>query len=127
MSHHTAAKLSRSIISQLGTRGFSTASVNTSEIAQTFARLRPAFAIRNLSTSVSPNGSPKDEKNNSINSDKSQNDKIIPSYWGVAPAKLTKEDGSAWKWNCFTVSVFVIVVKFIAKTNYLANFNMLQI
>ncbi|XP_031266718.1 ubiquinol oxidase 2, mitochondrial-like [Pistacia vera] len=97
MSHHAAAKLSRSIISQLGTRGFS---VNIFETTQTFARLRPAFAIRNLSTSVSPSGSPKDEKNNSINSDK-QNDKIIPSYWGMAPAKLTKEDGSAWKWNCF--------------------------
>ena len=101
MNHHTAAKLSRSIISQLGTRGFSTASINTSETAQTFDRLRHAFAIRNLSTSVSPSGSPKDEKNNSISSDKSQNDKMIASYWGVAPAKVTKEDGSAWKWNCF--------------------------
>ncbi|KAM7510672.1 hypothetical protein LguiB_009547 [Lonicera macranthoides] len=25
----------------------------------------------------------------------------IVSYWGVAPPKVTKEDGSAWRWNCF--------------------------
>lgn len=111
MNHQAAAKLSRSIISQLGTRSFSTASVSSSETAQAFARLRPAFIIRNLSTSASLGGSPKDEKNNSVSSeDKSPNDKIIASYWGVAPANLTKEDGSAWKWNCFRVSVFVIIV-----------------
>jgi len=26
---------------------------------------------------------------------------IVNSYWGVAPANITKEDGTAWKWNCF--------------------------
>jgi ubiquinol oxidase len=25
----------------------------------------------------------------------------IVSYWGVDPPKVTKHDGSAWKWNCF--------------------------
>ncbi|CAA0383312.1 Ubiquinol oxidase 1a [Arabidopsis thaliana] len=28
-------------------------------------------------------------------------DKGIASYWGVEPNKITKEDGSEWKWNCF--------------------------
>lgn len=27
----------------------------------------------------------------------------ITSYWGVAPNKITKEDGTEWKWNCFRV------------------------
>jgi ubiquinol oxidase len=26
---------------------------------------------------------------------------IVNSYWGVAPTKIVKEDGSAWKWNSF--------------------------
>ncbi|KAF5191821.1 Alternative oxidase 3 protein [Thalictrum thalictroides] len=25
----------------------------------------------------------------------------IASYWGVGPSKITKEDGSEWKWHCF--------------------------
>nr|AUB29348.1 mitochondrial alternative oxidase 1a [Olea europaea] len=29
------------------------------------------------------------------------NNKGIVSYWGVEPAKITKEDGSEWRWNCF--------------------------
>ncbi|PWA52796.1 ubiquinol oxidase 1 [Artemisia annua] len=27
--------------------------------------------------------------------------KEITSYWGVPPSRLTKEDGTEWKWNCF--------------------------
>lgn len=27
----------------------------------------------------------------------------VPSYWGVRPAKVMREDGSAWPWNCFMV------------------------
>ncbi|KAL8040582.1 hypothetical protein ABFX02_10G107900 [Erythranthe guttata] len=29
------------------------------------------------------------------------NNKEIMSYWGVEPAKITREDGSEWRWNCF--------------------------
>jgi ubiquinol oxidase len=25
------------------------------------------------------------------------------SYWGVAPTRLVKEDGTEWKWSCFRV------------------------
>ncbi|KAI3468532.1 hypothetical protein Pfo_025195 [Paulownia fortunei] len=27
--------------------------------------------------------------------------KEILSYWGVEPAKVTKQDGTEWRWNCF--------------------------
>lgn len=29
----------------------------------------------------------------------------ISSYWGVAPKVQFKEDGTPWKWTCFTVSL----------------------
>ncbi|EHA8589318.1 ubiquinol oxidase 2, mitochondrial-like [Cocos nucifera] len=28
-------------------------------------------------------------------------EKAVVSYWGMAPAKLFKEDGTEWKWSCF--------------------------
>ena len=27
----------------------------------------------------------------------------VESYWGVTRTSVTKEDGSAWPWNCFMV------------------------
>uniref|UniRef100_M8BTK1 Ubiquinol oxidase n=1 Tax=Aegilops tauschii TaxID=37682 RepID=M8BTK1_AEGTA len=30
-----------------------------------------------------------------------QGEKEAASYWGVAPARLVKEDGTEWKWSCF--------------------------
>ncbi|PWA52795.1 ubiquinol oxidase 1 [Artemisia annua] len=32
---------------------------------------------------------------------KGNDNKEITSYWGVPPSRLTKEDGTEWKWNCF--------------------------
>ncbi|KAI9162645.1 hypothetical protein LWI28_029167 [Acer negundo] len=32
---------------------------------------------------------------------KLSNKAIVSSYWGIYPSTVTKEDGSAWKWNCF--------------------------
>ncbi|XP_024032279.1 ubiquinol oxidase 2, mitochondrial-like [Morus notabilis] len=26
---------------------------------------------------------------------------VVVSYWGVSPSKITKEDGTEWKWSCF--------------------------
>ncbi|XP_016728644.1 ubiquinol oxidase 1a, mitochondrial isoform X2 [Gossypium hirsutum] len=30
-----------------------------------------------------------------------KDDKEIVSYWGLDPTKVSKEDGSPWKWTCF--------------------------
>ncbi|KAI5438286.1 Alternative oxidase, partial [Lathyrus oleraceus] len=38
--------------------------------------------------SAGANGGNKDEKG-------------IMSYWGIHPSKITKQDGTEWKWNCF--------------------------
>nr|Q07185.1 RecName: Full=Ubiquinol oxidase 1, mitochondrial; AltName: Full=Alternative oxidase 1; Flags: Precursor [Glycine max]CAA48653.1 alternative oxidase [Glycine max]prf//2004454A respiratory chain terminal oxidase [Glycine max] len=29
-------------------------------------------------------------------------EKVIVSYWGIQPSKITKKDGTEWKWNCFS-------------------------
>ncbi|CAH2053030.1 unnamed protein product [Thlaspi arvense] len=46
---------------------------------------------------------PKKTENESIGGDAGGNkgEKGIASYWGVEPNKITKEDGTEWKWNCF--------------------------
>ncbi|KAJ6672815.1 ALTERNATIVE OXIDASE [Salix viminalis] len=33
--------------------------------------------------------------------DKAEEKNAIVSYWGVPPSRVTKEDGTEWKWNCF--------------------------
>nr|TKR79145.1 hypothetical protein D5086_0000274840 [Populus alba] len=33
--------------------------------------------------------------------DKAEEKHAIVSYWGVPPSRVTKEDGTEWKWNCF--------------------------
>lgn len=37
-------------------------------------------------------------------------EKGITSYWGVGPTKVTKQDGTEWKWTCFRVRAYVLVV-----------------
>lgn len=32
-----------------------------------------------------------------------KDNKGVVSYWGVERAKVTKEDGSEWRWSCFRV------------------------
>lgn len=33
--------------------------------------------------------------------DVNKDEKGIVSYWGVPPSRITKEDGTEWKWSCF--------------------------
>lgn len=33
-------------------------------------------------------------------------DNAVVSYWGVSPAKVSKEDGTDWKWNSFRVHTY---------------------
>ncbi|KAL3498009.1 hypothetical protein ACH5RR_040741 [Cinchona calisaya] len=46
-------------------------------------------------TSSAPTGRVADGTNDQANN------KTIISYWGVAPSKITDEDGSPWRWNSF--------------------------
>ncbi|KAH8492097.1 hypothetical protein H0E87_021618 [Populus deltoides] len=35
--------------------------------------------------------------------------KEIVSYWGVPPSRVTKEDGTEWKWNSFRIDLVLMV------------------
>ncbi|CAD5324318.1 unnamed protein product [Arabidopsis thaliana] len=36
-----------------------------------------------------------------VNDQGNKGEQLIVSYWGVKPMKITKEDGTEWKWSCF--------------------------
>lgn len=38
---------------------------------------------------------------------------VVVSYWGVSPSKITKEDGTEWKWSCFRVSFYFYFLFFV--------------
>lgn len=50
---------------------------------------------------VKPNGD--GEKQSAAESSNDGGDKRIASYWGVPPSRVTKEDGTEWRWRCFRV------------------------
>lgn len=35
------------------------------------------------------------------NDDGASGNKDVPSYWGIKPQQVKKDDGTPWKWNCF--------------------------
>ncbi|KAJ6881527.1 hypothetical protein NC651_028193 [Populus alba x Populus x berolinensis] len=41
--------------------------------------------------------------------DKAEEKNAIVSYWGVPPSRVTKEDGTEWKWNCFRIDLVLMV------------------
>lgn len=115
MSRHAATKLSSLFLQQLGPRLLLTTPTYT-EISKIISRpaatnigtwaKTPMLHVRNMTTLPT---TPEEEKNqaqaNSTSSINGQGEKAIVSYWGVNPPKLTKEDGSAWKWNCFRICI----------------------
>lgn len=36
-----------------------------------------------------------------------KDEKGVMSYWGIQTSKVTKQDGTEWKWNCFRVWIYV--------------------
>ncbi|KAM7256816.1 hypothetical protein ACFE04_012557 [Oxalis oulophora] len=103
MSRNGATRLSTLLLKQAGPRFFSTSSVSqyassgssiirpggTSIGGQ--AKFLTIFGVRNMTSSVE-----QEKKSTETN-----NKAIVSSYWGVQPPQIVKEDGSAWKWNCF--------------------------
>ncbi|KAJ6703830.1 UBIQUINOL OXIDASE 3 MITOCHONDRIAL [Salix viminalis] len=99
MSQSTATKVSRLVLGQLGPRflsnttGFSRPTTTGMSSAK-FA----SYGVRGWSASA-PSVKPSEEEKPKAFA--TEDGKLIVSYWGVAPPKITKEDGTAWKWNCF--------------------------
>ncbi|KAL5724605.1 ubiquinol oxidase (non-electrogenic) [Ranunculus cassubicifolius] len=87
------------LLKQLGPRLFSTTTTIRSvrgvpSLMEAHSRLIPAIGVR-FGSSVAL------EKENKTAVNGSDNNTMIASYWGVGPPKVTKEDGTEWKWNCF--------------------------
>ncbi|CAN6884327.1 unnamed protein product, partial [Brassica oleracea] len=118
MMSRGGAKAASSLVKAARPRLFSTATTSTirSMSHETSHLLRPAVAdlamggVRFASTvtlgekTTTTDANPKKaEKESSTGGEAGGNKggKGIASYWGVEPSKITKEDGTEWKWNCF--------------------------
>lgn len=107
MSGRVGTKMTGLLVRQLGPRLFYTSRFGN--FADGVSNPGPtAFGLaRNWSTLAS--GVAKEEKPvaqppvSAAAEDENNNGLGIVSYWGVSPPKVTKEDGSAWRWNCFRV------------------------
>ncbi|KAJ0970894.1 hypothetical protein J5N97_018853 [Dioscorea zingiberensis] len=107
-----------SLLRQLGPRLFSTAVVSrtaaaAAEPAQALLYGSSMFAaparapapwVKFLSVRMASTSTPAQEEvgrqEESVTTPGGEKKEVV-SYWGVAPAKLVKEDGTEWKWSCF--------------------------
>ncbi|XP_043696182.1 ubiquinol oxidase 2, mitochondrial-like [Telopea speciosissima] len=86
----------------------------------------PAVGVRHGSTlALNKEGEEKEVKTSSAGGESEE--KAITSYWGIAPSKITKEDGTDWKWTCFRpwetykANVSIDLNKHHAPTTFLDN------
>lgn len=125
-TYRAAVRVSRPLIWQAAGANYSFSSLT---LARQLMSRYPAGTVRYWSSASSSSSSPppvdspkdKEEINKQVSSaspsDHKQDVKNIVSYWGIAPTKVTKEDGSAWRWNCFRVSVYTYFHKLMSKIN----------
>lgn len=111
MSQSTATKVSRLLLGQLGPRFLSnTATFSRPATAGMSSTRFASYGVRGWSASAPPVMPGEEEKPKAAaNSFTTEDGKAIVSYWGVTPPKITKEDGTAWKWNCFRVCAFILI------------------
>ncbi|KAH0934530.1 hypothetical protein HID58_011647 [Brassica napus] len=120
MMSRGGAKVASSLLKSARPRLFSTATASTirSMSHEPSHLLKPAAAdlasvntwirsgtggVRFASTASLGEKTPSQDEKPKKTEDESSTggNKGIASYWGVEPNKITKEDGTEWKWNCF--------------------------
>lgn len=121
MMSRGAATVVRSVMGQMGPRLFSTAAGNASitgvmranagligseKAVVTWWITSSPIGARHASTmTLGEKVQQPDQKEEATGSGGAaaggQKGKEVVSYWGVQPPKVTKEDGSEWKWHCF--------------------------
>ncbi|XP_024996187.1 ubiquinol oxidase 2, mitochondrial-like [Cynara cardunculus var. scolymus] len=112
MMSRGATTVVRSVVGQMGPRLFSTGVMKTSTAALVgsekamvawWITSSPVNGARNASTMTLGDKQQKEEAvgGSATAAGSSQKAKEVVSYWGVQPPKVTKDDGSEWKWNCF--------------------------
>ncbi|CAL9188529.1 ubiquinol oxidase 2, mitochondrial-like [Musa acuminata AAA Group] len=98
-------RVAAAALRQLGPRLFSTAAISRSAAGGTWEPtlgVSPLALSRFLSTAASIGGEGADERAGAIASASTKREeKALASYWGVAPPRLFKEDGTEWRWTCF--------------------------
>ncbi|KAL8489771.1 hypothetical protein ACS0TY_025593 [Phlomoides rotata] len=105
MMSRSATTVARSV---LGGRNFSTAaatvfrvpSEGSQKVSDKWMRL-PVLGTRNASTVALGEKRQKEEGGGAAAGGGGKDGKEIVSYWGIEPPKITKEDGTEWRWNCF--------------------------
>ncbi|KAK4486292.1 hypothetical protein RD792_008963 [Penstemon davidsonii] len=111
-SRRAAAQISGLLLHR---RVFSTTTIALGGISRppvNISHRNSVLQVRHCSSTQSCNIT-KEEKTAKLDSDNQGAGKaIVSSYWGVAPPKVTKEDGSPWRWNCFR-GVFAIIAFFL--------------
>lgn len=127
MMSRGARKVTKSVLSHMGTRYFSTSTMARSLVSGSATTITttvtapaavatwmnfPLSGGRATSTLALGDKPQEEEKkegdvsninngNSSIGGGSPKNNKAVVSYWGVEPPKLVKEDGTEWKWTCF--------------------------
>ncbi|CAL9091461.1 unnamed protein product [Musa acuminata var. zebrina] len=98
-------RVAAAALRQLGPRLFSTAAISRSAAGGTWEPtlgVSPLALSRFLGTAASIGGEGADERTGAIASASTKREeKALASYWGVAPPRLFKEDGTEWRWTCF--------------------------
>ncbi|KAM0070414.1 putative ubiquinol oxidase (non-electrogenic) [Helianthus debilis subsp. tardiflorus] len=116
MTTRVATTIVRSVTRQTSPRLLSTATGTSPglvgaepAVATWWIMSAPVFGARNASTMTLAEKEQKEQKEEAVGGGAgataaaagAQKGKEVASYWGVPPSRLTKEDGSEWKWNCF--------------------------
>lgn len=107
-----ATTVVRSVVGQMGPRLFSNGVMKTSAaglvgsekaVVTWWITSSPVSGARNASTMTLGDKQQKEEAvgGAAAAAASGQKAKEVVSYWGVQPPKVTKEDGSEWKWSCF--------------------------
>ncbi|XP_043710472.1 ubiquinol oxidase 1, mitochondrial-like [Telopea speciosissima] len=85
----------------IGTSTFFRTTTSVVPVRTSVAWIRfPSVGVRHGSTlALNKEGEEKEVKTTSVGGEPEE--KAITGYWGIAPSKITKEDGKDWKWTCF--------------------------
>ncbi|XWS75293.1 hypothetical protein CRYUN_Cryun01aG0073900 [Craigia yunnanensis] len=100
MMSRGGTRFGSSMFAVLGPRYFSTATVRTfsNEGISDWMRA-PAVGVRCRSTLALDDK--EQEEKQAVGGGPAKDEKGIVSYWGLEPTKVTKDDGTEWKWICF--------------------------
>ena len=68
------------------------------------------MASKAVQTPAEAKSTKKEEEEEEEKKNSDSNSVVVSSYWGISRPKITKEDGTEWPWNCFMVSILVLIM-----------------